>query len=135
MAGCMLYWAEGGKGRNQVTLANADRAMMAFFARFLRDCFSVPDSAMAIRVNFYTANGHSQSEVEEHWLEAMRLPRSCLRKHTIDHLPTSSSGKRPNRLPYGTCTLRVSSTRIVQHIFGAIQEYAGFEDPRWLDGQ
>ena len=26
------------------------------------------------------------------------------------------------------------STRILQHIYGAIQEYAGFEEPRWLDG-
>jgi hypothetical protein len=27
----------------------------------------------------------------------------------------------------------MKSTRIVQHIYGAIQEYAGFEEPRWLD--
>ena len=23
---------------------------------------------------------------------------------------------------------------LVQHIYGAIQEYGGFEEPRWLDG-
>jgi hypothetical protein len=58
-----------------------------------------------------------------------------LRKHTLNHLPTSSSGGKKNKLPYGVCALRVlRSTRIVQHIYGAIQEYAGFEEPRWLDG-
>ena len=36
-------------------------------------------------------------------------------------------------LPYGVCTLRAKkSTPIVQHIYGAIQEYAGFEQPKWL---
>jgi hypothetical protein len=38
-----------------------------------------------------------------------------------------------NRLPYGTCRLSVHSTAIVQHIYGAIQEYAGFDRPEWLD--
>jgi hypothetical protein len=40
-------------------------------------------------------------------------------------------GKR-NTLPFGTATLSVSSTRIVQSIYGAIQEYGGFERPEWL---
>ena len=31
-------------------------------------------------------------------------------------------------------TLAVHDTQLVQHIYGAIQEYAGFEEPRWLDG-
>jgi hypothetical protein len=31
--------------------------------------------------------------------------------------------------------LRVKrSTRILQHIYGAIQEYSGIDQPEWLDG-
>jgi hypothetical protein len=38
-------------------------------------------------------------------------------------------------LPYGVCSIRIlRSTHLVQHTFGAIQEYAGFDEPRWLDG-
>lgn len=49
--------------------------------------------------------------------------------------PTSSSGRKRNKLPYGVCTLQVRrSTRLVQHIYGAIQEYAAFDEPAWLDG-
>jgi hypothetical protein len=44
-----------------------------------------------------------------------------------------SKRKRVGRLPYGTCRLSVHSTAIVQHIYGAIQEYAGFDRPEWLD--
>lgn len=84
MAGCMLYWAEGSKSRNQVHFANSDLNMVRFFCDFLR---------------------------------------------------TSLGVRNEDRLPYGVCSVRLlKSTRLVQHIFGAIQEYAGFEEPRWLDG-
>src|SRR5687768_9748789 len=41
MAGCMLYWAEGAKSRNQLVFANSDPAMLRFFSKFLRDCMGV----------------------------------------------------------------------------------------------
>ena len=44
-----------------------------------------------------------------------------------------SKKKRQNKLPYGTCRVTVSRTRIVQSIYGSIQEYAGFERPAWLE--
>jgi len=133
-AGCMLYWAEGSKHRNSLIFANSDVAMVRFFARFVRECFEVDDDHLTVRLNVYTNNGLGVCEIEDHWLDALELPRSCLRKHSLNHKPTSSSGKKGNKLPYGVCTVRVRrSTRIVQHIFGAIQEYGEFEEPRWLD--
>lgn len=36
-------------------------------------------------------------------------------------------------LPYGTCRIVLSRTRVTQHIFGAIQEYAGFRRDAWLE--
>ena len=41
--------------------------------------------------------------------------------------------KRTNKPPYATCKLVVHSTRIVQTIYGSIQEYGGFDRPEWLD--
>jgi hypothetical protein len=43
-----------------------------------------------------------------------------------------SKRKRLNKLPYGTCRLTVCDVRIAQHLYGAIQEYGGFERPEWL---
>lgn len=131
----MLYWAEGAKDRNCVVLANSDVHMVRFFKRFAAECFGVADEDFSVRLNVYTGNGLSIEQIESYWLEALELPRSCLRKHMVNHFPTSSSGEKRNKLPHGVCTLRVlRSTRIVQHIYGAIQEYAGFEQPQWLDG-
>ena len=107
--------------------------MVAYFARFLRECFMVPDDDLRICVNVYLGNGLSIGDVHAFWRDRLALPASCLRKPTINHFPTSSIGSRPNKLPYGVCALTVArSTAIVQHIFGAIQEYASFEEPAWL---
>jgi hypothetical protein len=129
----MLYWAEGSKERNAALLANSDVHLVRFFCTFLRTCFPVRAEDLRIRLNVYTGNGLSIQDIERHWLEALELPRSCLTRHTLNHTPTSSSGRKANKLPYGVCTVRVHSTHIVQHIYGAIQEYAGFDELRWLD--
>jgi hypothetical protein len=133
--GCMLYWAEGAKSRNRITFCNSDPEMIRYFAAFLRCSLTVAEDRFSLRLNVYLGNGLTIGQVEAHWLKLLDLPRSTLRKHAINHFPTSSSGGRKNRLPYGVCTLAVArSTREVQHIYGAIQEYAGFEAPGWLDG-
>jgi hypothetical protein len=135
LAGCMLYWAEGSKDRNSVVLTNSDPHLLRFFRQFLRSDLRVIDTDLSIRLNVYLGNGLALGEIEEYWLRVLELPRTALRKHSVNHLPTSSSGRKKNALPYGVCTIRVSrSTRLVQHIYGAIQEYAGFAEPRWLDG-
>jgi hypothetical protein len=129
----MLYWAEGTKGRNTVVFANSDVAMLVFFRRFLTQSLGVRVEEISLRLNVYTNNGLSISEIERHWLEWLELPATCLRKHCLNHMPTSSSGQARNKLPYGVCAIRVGSTRAVQHIYGAIQEYTGFDEPAWLD--
>src|SRR5215212_9733279 len=134
LAGCMLYWGEGSKRRGVVRLTNSDVHMMAFFRQFLTACFGVGASDLSLSLHVYTGNGLSVREIEDHWLSALDLPRTCLRKHSLNPLPTSSSGKKRNKLPHGVCTLCLYNTRIAQHIYGAIQEYGGFEEPRWLDG-
>ena len=134
MAGCMLYWAEGSKGRNSLVLTNSDGEMLRFFARFLRESLAVRSEDITVRLNVYLGNGLSLTQVEAYWLELLDLEWDSLRKHAINHFPTSTSGLK-RTLPYGVCTIRVKrSTHLLQHIYGAIQEYAGFDEPRWLDG-
>jgi len=135
VAGCMLYWAEGTKARNAARFSNSDPAMCELFCRFMRECFGVTSDRLTFSLNAYTNNGRSIGEIESFWMDALKLPRSSARKHMTNHFPTSSSGMKSNRLPYGVCTIRVTkSTPIVQHIYGAIQEYAGIDVPEWLDG-
>jgi hypothetical protein len=133
-AGCVLYWAEGTKGRNTVRLANSDVNLLRVFRRFLSECFRIPPEQMAFRLHVYTGNGLTIREIEDRWLAALDLPRSCLRKHSINKRPAPTSGVKRNKLPFGVGGLEVlRSTWLIQHIYGAIQEYGGFEEPQWID--
>jgi len=130
----MLYWAEGAKGRNSIQFSNSDPHMVVFFERFLTEALGVQREQIRFSINVYTNNGMTLDEIERHWLDLLGLSPANARKHITNHMPTSSSGRAKNKLPYGVCTLRIHNTRMLQHIYGAIQEYAGFEEPAWLDG-
>lgn len=132
-AGCMLFWAEGSRHRNAVHFTNSDPEMVAFFARFIRRFFAPPDERMRVWCNLHADHKKRQLEVEEFWLRTVGLPRACLIKSTVNVHSVATRRKRTNMLPYGTCRLSVHSTAIVQHIYGAIQEYGGFEREAWLD--
>jgi len=130
----MLYWAEGTKHRNCLKLANSDPDLLRFFVRFLKECFGVPTQDFTARVNCYTTTDLSLDAVEQHWSTTLGIPHAAFSKATVNSHPTSSSGRKPGKLPYGVCTVGVRrSTWLLQHIYGAIQEYAGFDNPGWLD--
>ena len=132
-AGCMLYWAEGAKRRNSARVTNSDPMLLTFFARFLREQFGVADSAMVVSCNLFADHLDRQFEIEQFWLTQLGLPAASLRKSVVNVYSKYSLKKRANKLPYGTCVLTVYSTRIVQTIYGSIQEYGGFDRPEWLD--
>lgn len=131
-AGCMLYWAEGSRSRNAIQFVNSDPAMVQFFAGFLRRCFEVADEKFRVRCNLFADHIERQRQIEQFWLDLVGLPRTCLTKSAVNVYSKYSKKKRRNKLPYGTCQLTVHDTRIVQSIYGAIQEYGGFEREEWL---
>lgn len=73
-----------------------------------------------------------QWEIEQFWLDTLDLPRERLCKSFVNVYSKYSQKKRQNKLPYGTTRITVHSTQVVQSIFGALQEYGGFERPEWL---
>ena len=132
LSGCMLYWAEGSKNRNQVTFTNSDVDMVVFFLEFLRRCYDVADERVMLSVNCFLGNGFTLGEIETWWRTNLDLPESCLRKAAVNRASRASKKVRAPLL-YGTARIAVSSTFIVQSIYGAIQEYTGAERPEWLD--
>ncbi len=129
----MLYWAEGDKCRNSVRISNADPEVLVFFAKFLRTHFGVADEKMLVACNLFADHLDRQREIERYWLDRLGVPPSSLRKSMVNVYSKYSKKTRKNRLPFGTCKLTVHSTRIVQTIYGSIQEYGGFDRSEWLD--
>jgi hypothetical protein len=133
LAGCMLYWAEGSKDRNQLRFSNSDPEMVRFFVTFLKTYFALEDADIRIKCHLFADHADRQREVERFWLNVAGVPESCLRKSMVNVYSRHSQRKRCNKLPYGTCHVVVSRTRVTQSIYGAIQEYAGFEREAWLE--
>jgi transcriptional regulator with XRE-family HTH domain len=133
VAGAMLYWAEGDKGsKNCARISNSDPEVLRLFVRFLRLHFGAPDEKLRVTCHLFTDHVERQFEIEQYWLDVVDLPRACLRKSFVNVYSKYSQKKRRNKLPYGTCRVTAHSTEIVQSIYGAIQEYGGFERPEWL---
>jgi len=133
VAGCMLYWAEGARNRNQLIFTNSDPEMVQVYVSFLRRAFGVERDRVRLTCNLFADHEERQREIEDFWLETAGLSRNSLCRSTVNHYSRHSQKKRKNKLPYGTCRIVVNSTAIAQTIYGSIQELAGFDRPEWLD--
>ncbi len=107
--------------------------MARFFVAFLRTYFEVDDRDLRVTCHLYADHVVRVREIEQFWLDALGLPESCLCKSVVNAYSRHSKRKRLNMLPYGTCRVGLGRTRVVQSIYGAIQEYGGFDRPQWLD--
>lgn len=128
LAGCMLYWAEGAKGRNHLHFANSDPNMQQLFVRFLREEFLISDEDIKLQIHCHSEDESIHQRCREFWSQLLDLPESNVNKIQVK----KGSETRKNRLEYGICAIRVYNTQIVQHIYGAIQVYGGFVNPDWL---
>lgn len=133
LAGCMLYWGEGCKGRNAVAFVNCDVAMHRCFLAFLRRSYGVTPEQVRLSINCHLNNGLTLHEIERWWLHQLALPQDSLRTSAVNRASRASRFRR-NTLVYGTARVTVHSTFVVQSIYGAIQEYAGTDRPEWLEG-
>lgn len=132
VAGCMLYWAEGDKGRNQVRLTNSDPELLRLFVSFLRTYFDLGDHDIRLTCHLFADHIERQRDIERFWLDHLGLPEANLLKSVVNVYSRHSKRKRLNMLPYGTARVVVNRTSVLQCIYGAIQEYAGISREAWL---
>ncbi len=131
----MLYWAEGNKHKNSLTFTNSDVNMIKLFIKFLKEHFKLSDDRFKISINCYLTNGINEKDIEYFWLNQLTLTEINLIKGQKYIRPRSATNAtRHHKLLYGICRVNVTrSTPIVQHIYGAIQEYANFSNNYMLD--
>jgi len=131
IAGCVLYWAEGSKKRNDLVFTNTDSRMMRFFVDFLRKCFLVRNDQLRVSVQYHTHGGVSERKIRDYWMGVLDTPESCFRKFAQVHI-RGKKGKSRLGINYGICRVSVHRTDVVQTIYGSIQGFAGFSEPEWL---
>lgn len=91
------------------------------------------EAQIRVGCHLYADHEEHQREIEQFWLTTLDLPESSLCKSIVNVYSKYSKRKRVGMLPYGTCRVVVSRTSVVQGIYGAIQEIAGFERDAWRD--
>lgn len=134
MAGCMMHWAEGSKDKNSAKICNTDPHFLRLWLRFIMRFFDVRQEDFCLTINCYLNNGKTKRQIESHWLKQLGLPKSCLRATVVVTKHPMSTGAKKNRHPYGVASVSVHSTKISQHIWGAIKFLGDIDDDnRWLD--
>lgn len=130
LAGCMLYWAEGTKTGGTFRFINSDPNMLLLIMRFLREEMGIENARIKIRVQCHTTKTDEIRCIEEYWLKLLNLPSSCLGKTQVKR----GNPTQPHKVyRNGFCTISIRKSRLLlQHIFGAIQEYGGFDNRKWL---
>lgn len=128
LMGCMLYWAEGDKSKNEVKLTNYDPKVLSIFVKFLRVCYGLKNDDIRIRVVCYS--DETREVNEKYWLNLLKLPKSSLRYlKTVVSIPK----KKSNKHIHGGCAVEVYNTEVIQRIYGSIKEYAHIsDDNKWL---
>lgn len=127
--GCMLYWGEGAKDRTELVFVNSDPGMMVTFCRFLREEMAVDDEAIVIHVHSHSTDPEIIYQQEQYWLSLLELPQTSLRKTIYKE---GNPRVRHRVIENGICRLAVRKSDVIQHIYGAIQEYTGIDKPEWL---
>lgn len=129
LMGCMLFWAEGSKDKSELIFVNSDSAMLITYVRFLREEMNVPDDDITIRIFCHTTDESEITRMQQYWLNLFKLPETATRKTVFK----KGSKIIHNSTLNGICRIRVkNSVRLTQHIYGAIQEYTGIDNPNWL---
>lgn len=133
VAGIMLYWAEGGKGRNSINFSNSDADMISIFLKFLRKYFNINENKLTFNLQYYTNNGISEENVNEFWKNKLNLKDFQKRKDYIDYRPIKNMGRKVGKCPYGICRIVYNDVKIIQMIYGAIKEMANINNDKWLN--
>jgi hypothetical protein len=122
---CALYWAEGSKGRNSFEFVNSDPVMIKVMVDFLLgDPFGVPKEKFRMSINCYE-DVHSIKDLELFWKRVVGFDVKTGKHRIKEPKPTTEQKGKHRRLAHGVCRILVNDTRVIQHVYGALEVYVG----------
>jgi hypothetical protein len=91
IAGISLYWAEGSKTRNDLSITNTDPRLLLTFVRFVRTHL---DSNASFALAIHLHDGDNEHEAKTHWRDSLALPTS---RFTKTYVKASGTGHRTRK--------------------------------------
>ncbi len=101
VAGLVLYWAEGAKSRNHLSMANTDPRALRLFVLWSRTYLRT-EAEFSIQLHLH--EGNNEAEAISHWQLETGLSEANFHKTFIK---AAGTGHRKNHLPHGICTVKM----------------------------
>lgn len=117
LAGLFLYWGEGGKTGNAVSLSNTDPDVMKFFLKWIIQ-LGVPKEKMRVVLHLYS---DMDEDVEKKfWSEVLNVPLENFRK-TYRKETKLSGLTYKNGFGHGTCMVSVYDKKLATFILMSLK--------------
>jgi hypothetical protein len=117
IAGLLLYWAEGTKGKHSIQIANLDHRMLVIFLRFLREICQIRERRLFLYVRVY--KDFSLQGAREYWTKLLSI--SSDRVFVYCHTDKRSLKNR-QWSPYGLATLEFHNIKLKQWLDASIEK-------------
>lgn len=116
----LLYWAEGTKNRNSFTFCNSDMDMMSIVCCWLNK--NIINKKINFYIKYYGENGLSEYQIKRRWIKVMPFLKNkkWLLKLQKQEIARDSQKRGIGKLLYGTASVVVNSTELIQKVYGAI---------------
>ncbi|MFP3882044.1 MAG: hypothetical protein ACLFWH_06970 [Actinomycetota bacterium] len=128
MAGLILYWAEGSKGCNSVSLANTDPRALRLFVRWVRTYID-PNARFSMHMHLH--EGNDEKLAREYWRRETGLLSANFHKTFIKPKGTDH---RKNTHENGVCAVRLrrpaDAWNIIMEWIDATTVHLALDHPR-----
>ena len=105
----MLYWCEGLKASEKISVTNSDAGIIRYFLKFLREDMKIPEEYIYALIEIHEGE-QSPEAAKEYWQRQTGIqnwwkPRIRIRGKD------GKSGKKKGKLPYGLIRIQVIKSR------------------------
>lgn len=116
---CLLYWGEGTKSKNVFKFCNSDMDMLFLMCKWIDKNVN---KKIIFCVSYYGENGLSEYQIKRRWMG--KVPFIKNKKWEVkfikQEIKRDSQKKGTGKLPYGTVSITICSTELIQKIYGGI---------------
>lgn len=127
VAGTVLYWAEGAKTRNRLSMNNTDPRALRLFIEWIRT-FIAGDAEFTMQLHLH--EGNDEASAMGFWKAETGLFEANFHKTFIK---PKGTGHRTNRLAHGVCTVRMrrpsDAWNMVMEWIDTLSEEFGLQQP------
>jgi len=119
IAGVMIYWGEGTKQGNTVTLSNSNPKIILLFLKFLRNICGISDKRLRALIHRYP--DQNEKNLLDYWSSITGIPKTQFCKSFLHN--KVSRGTYKSLAEHGTLSLRYSDKSLLEMINIWIDEY------------